>query len=134
MKPSRGYYCIIQYCPDLGRLEAANIGVLLFCPDRGFLQARTSSDNARIRHFFGDHGHDWHRINSFKTGIEDRLVVEKDEIQTLVALEGFIAQACELDPNHTAPADEGPRSGERSGPIIPGAGRRPAPSESWSKP
>ena len=38
MKPSRGYYCIIQYCPDLGRLEAANIGVLLFCPDRGFLK------------------------------------------------------------------------------------------------
>jgi len=30
MNPTRGYYCIIQYCPDLGRLEAANIGVLLF--------------------------------------------------------------------------------------------------------
>lgn len=96
MKPSRGHYCIIQYCPDLGRLETANIGVLLFCPDRGYLKARTSSDNARIRHFFGDHGHDWHRINSFKTGIEDRLVVEKDEIKTLEALDGFIARRTNL--------------------------------------
>lgn len=92
MKPSRGYYCIIQYCPDLGRLEAANIGVLLFCPDQGFLRAHTSGDNARIRHFFGDQEHDWHRINSFKAGIEDRLVVEKDEIRTVEALEGFIAR------------------------------------------
>jgi hypothetical protein len=96
VKPSRGYYCIIQYCPDLGRLEAANIGVLLFCPDRGFLRARTSSDNARIRHFFGDEGHDWSRINSFKAGIEDRLVVEKDEILTLEALESFIARRANL--------------------------------------
>jgi hypothetical protein len=96
MKPSRGYYCIIQYCPDLGRLEAANIGVLLFCPDREFLRAHTSSDNARIRHFFGDHGHDWARINSFKNGIEDRLDVEKDEIKTLEALEGFIARRANL--------------------------------------
>jgi len=24
----RGYYCLIQYCPDPGRLEAANVGVV----------------------------------------------------------------------------------------------------------
>jgi Protein of unknown function (DUF3037) len=92
VKPSRGYYCVIQYCPDLGRLEAANIGVLLLYPDRGFLRARTSSDNSRIRHFFGDEGHDWTRINSFKVGIEDRLEIEKEELLSLEALETFIAR------------------------------------------
>lgn len=96
MKPTRGYYCIIQFCPDLGRLEAANIGVLLFCPDLGFLRARTSSDNARIRHFFGDEGHDWARINSFKLGIEQRLEVERGDIRTLEALETFIARRANL--------------------------------------
>ncbi len=96
MKPTRGYYCIIQYCPDLGRLEAANIGVLLFCPDLGILEARTSSDNARIRHFFGDEGHDWARINSYKRGIEERLKVEREGIKTLEALESFIAQRANL--------------------------------------
>jgi Protein of unknown function (DUF3037) len=92
VKPTRGYYCIIQYCPDLGRLEAANIGVLLFCPDREFLKAQTSGDNGRIRHFFGDTGHDWTRINSFKEGIADRLEVEQGEIRTLDDLQGFIAR------------------------------------------
>ncbi len=96
MKPTRGYYCVIQYCPDLGRLEAANIGVLLLCPDLGFLRARMSSDNSRIRHFFGDEGHDWARINSFKLGIEERLEVEQGDIRTLDALETFIARRANL--------------------------------------
>ena len=96
MKPMRGYYSIIQYCPDLGRLEAANIGVLLLCPDLGFLKARMSRDNARIRHFFGDEGHDWTRINAFKSGIEERLEVEHDDIRTLEALESFISRRANL--------------------------------------
>lgn len=96
MKPTRGYYCVIQYCPDLGRLEAANIGVLLFCPELGFLKARTSSDNTRIRHFFGGEGHDWVRINAFKIGIEERLEVEREDIRTLDALETFIARRANL--------------------------------------
>lgn len=90
MKPTRGYYCLIQYCPDLSRLEAANIGVLLFCPDRLFVQARTAHDNRRIRHFFGDERHDWSQINSFKIGIEERLEVEHPNIQTLDDLQRFI--------------------------------------------
>ncbi|WP_165233373.1 DUF3037 domain-containing protein [Aquisphaera insulae] len=92
MKPSRGYYCIIQYCPDLARLEAANIGVLLFCPERDFLQARMSGDNARIRHFFSEAPHDWIQINAFKNGLIDRLDVEREEIRTLEALETFIGR------------------------------------------
>jgi len=90
MKPAQGYYCLIQYCPDLSRLEAANIGVLLFCPDRMFLQARTARDNRRIRHFFGPEDHDWAQINSFKRGIEERLEVEHRNIQSLEDLQRFI--------------------------------------------
>jgi hypothetical protein len=89
MKPTHGYYCLIQYCPDLSRLEAANIGVLLFCPDRVFLKARTARDNQRIRHFFGDEDHDWSQINSFKRGIEERLEMEHPSIQSLDDLQRF---------------------------------------------
>lgn len=90
MKPTHGYYCLIQYCPDMSRLEAANIGVLLFCPDRSFLQARTVHGNRRIRRFFGREGHDWSQINSFKTGIEERLEAEQRNIQALEDLQRFI--------------------------------------------
>ena len=96
MKPSKGYYSLIQYCPDLGRLEAANIGVLLFSPERYFLKALTSRNNSRIIRFFGSEGHDWVRINAFKKGLEDRITVEGPEIRTVEQLEKFIGQRANL--------------------------------------
>ena len=56
MTAHKGYYSVVQYCRDRSRLEAANTGVLLFCPELGYLQARTSRDNARIRRFFRSGG------------------------------------------------------------------------------
>jgi hypothetical protein len=96
MTPSKGYYSLIQYCPDLGRLEAANVGVLLFCPERLFLKALTSGSNARIRRFFRSDGHDWAQINAFKKGLEDRLQIEHADLQTLDDLENFIALRANL--------------------------------------
>jgi hypothetical protein len=92
MTPTTGYYSIIQYCPDPSRLEAANVGVLLFSPKHLFLKAQTARDNRRIRQFFGSEGHDWQRINSFKHGIEERIEVESQTIRTLTDLEQFIAK------------------------------------------
>lgn len=96
MKPCKGYYSLIQYCPDLGRLEAANVGVLLFCPEMGFLKSRTVRSNARIRKFFGSEGHDWRRIDTFKKGLVDRLEHEAAGIQSLENLEQFIALRANL--------------------------------------
>jgi hypothetical protein len=92
MNSATGYYSLIQFCPDPSRLEAANVGVLLFSPKHCFLKARTASDNQRIRRFFGSEGHDWQRINSFKQGIEERIQVESGTIRTLPDLERFIAK------------------------------------------
>jgi hypothetical protein len=96
MTPRKGYYCLIQYCPDLGRLEAANVGLLLFCPEPHFIKALTSQNNRRIIRFFGSAGHDWIRINAFKKGLEDRIAIEGPEIGTVDQLEGFIAQRANL--------------------------------------
>jgi hypothetical protein len=93
---SKGYYSLIQYCPDLGRLEVANIGVLLFCPDRQFLHALTTKGNTRIVHFFGSKGHDWKRINSFKKGLEQRLERERSSMKTLADLQKFVDQRANL--------------------------------------
>jgi hypothetical protein len=96
MNPLKGYYCILQFCPDLARLEAANVGVLLFCPDWPFLKARTVRGTKRIRQFFGREGHDWSRIESSKVAIEDRLEVESSSIRTVADLEKFIATRANL--------------------------------------
>ena len=42
--------------------------------------------------FFGDKGHNWVRIASYKLGIEERLQVEKDQLRTLDDLRNFVAQ------------------------------------------
>lgn len=89
MNSKKGFYSIIQYCADLTRFEAANIGVMLFCPDLNFLDARTSSTNERIRKFFGSEGHNWKQIDSIKLGIEERLR-SNHEIRTIAALNEFI--------------------------------------------
>lgn len=92
MKPTPGYYCVVQFCPDQSRLEAANVGVILFCPEHDYLDAKLSTDNARIQQFFGRKGFDWERINSYKLGIRERLSVEKDHLRSIQDLEVFAAR------------------------------------------
>jgi len=90
MKPSKGYYSVIQYIHDLARAEAANIGVLLFVPERGFLDARIVHDNARVRHVFGVAGDDLKRLNAFKSSFGERVKVERYNIETVEQLSKFI--------------------------------------------
>jgi hypothetical protein len=95
-QPQPGYYSLIQYCPDLGRLEVANVGVLVFCPEVDFLQAKVERSNGRIIRFFGKEGHDWKQINSFKTGIVQRIENESKTIRSLDDLKRFIDSRANL--------------------------------------
>ncbi len=67
----KGYYSLIQYCPDRSRLESVNIGVLLFCPELLFLDTRISKDNDRVLRFFGEQNLEY--INLSKQSIYSRL-------------------------------------------------------------
>lgn len=91
MESSKGYYCLIQYCPDLSRLEAANIGVILFCPEREFIRAKTAQGNDRVRRFFGSQDNDWTQINAIKNSIENRLEVAGHDFKSLDDLTNFIS-------------------------------------------
>jgi len=55
MKQHRGYYSLIQFCPDPSRLECVNVGVALFSNDERRLQVRMSKNSQRIRRVFGTH-------------------------------------------------------------------------------
>jgi hypothetical protein len=91
MQPRTGYYFVIQYCPDPSRMEAANVGVVLFCAEPFYLKARTAKSNGRIRRFFGSPRTDWARINLIKYSIENRLTVDRDQFRDLASLEHFAA-------------------------------------------
>ncbi len=91
MKPGTGYYFLIQYCPDLARLEAANVGVVLFCAEPFYLKAKTAKGNDRIRRFFRPTNPDWARINMIKHSIEHRLTLDRDQFRDLESLKRFAA-------------------------------------------
>src|SRR5262245_44127945 len=83
--PARGYYSILQFVPDLERVEGANIGVILFCPEKRFLRVQTSTSNDRVRRFFGQDETtdlDLDRLNTFKAAFEERIKTESETIQT----------------------------------------------------
>ena len=87
---TRGYYSIIQYCPDPSRLETVNLGVALFCPEVRFLKARFGRRKTRVRHLFGKQ--DWEFVEAQKSAIEARLEHEKEDFQGLDDFGAFISR------------------------------------------
>ncbi len=92
MKTHKGYYSIIQYCPDLSRLESANIGVLLFCPELNFLEAMTDEAEARVRQFFGTKERERGQVSVFRRAVEERLRIDRERFRTLADIQEFIAR------------------------------------------
>ena len=91
MRPTtRGYYSIIQFCPDPSRLEAVNIGVALFCPDLGFLRARFGRRKTAVRRMFGKQ--DWEFMAAQRVSLEARFGRGEEEFKGLEDFESFVAK------------------------------------------
>lgn len=87
-----GYYSIIQYCPDLSRQEAVNVGVILFCPEVPFLDVKTSENVKRIRKVFGADNGDANQIRMAIAALEGRLKAEREQLTDADALAKFGAR------------------------------------------
>lgn len=90
MNSQRGYYSLIQFCPDVSRLESVNVGVILFCPAAGYLDARTSSDNRRAEKLVGRGNLERFALNAAKRAIEHRLQVDRDSFNNIEDLQNYI--------------------------------------------
>ncbi len=90
MKPERGYYSLIQFCPNPSRWETVNVGVVLFCPALGFLDARTSKSNRRAEKLVGRQNLERVALDAAKQAIQSRLKVNRESFQTIEDLEKFI--------------------------------------------
>jgi len=101
MSAKRGYYSLIQFCPDPSRAEAVNLGVLLFCPEAHFIAARTSAGNKAATKLVRREAIDFASLNAAKRAIERRLEIEREEFRTLEDLQRFVdtrANALRLTP------------------------------------
>lgn len=90
MNTTKGYYSIVQYCPDLARRETVNIGVVLLVPERSFLRSRMVADNERVKHFFGTKGEDAKMLGEFKKSFAARIDAEHGRIDSLESFQKFI--------------------------------------------
>ena len=91
MNATKGYFSLVQYCPDFARQEAANVGVVLFCPERQFIRAQVAETISRIRRFFGQDVDGYHHLRGMMEALASRLDVERSEFKTLEDLQQFIA-------------------------------------------
>ncbi len=90
MTAKRGYYSLIQFCPDPSRAEAVNVGVLLFCPEAQFIGARTAAGNRRAAKLVGRAEIDSASLKAAKRAMERRLEVDREAFQTLDDLQRFV--------------------------------------------
>ena len=88
MKPCKGYYSLIQFCPDPSRAEAVNVGIVLFCPEAEFIAARTARGNKRAAKLAGGK-FNREELNAAKRAIERRVEVDGEAFRTLDDLERF---------------------------------------------
>jgi len=91
MTIEKGYYSLIQFCPDVSRLEAVNLGVILFCPGSGFLKALTSRSTRRAEKLVGRADLARAALKSARLAIEKRLLVDRDSFRSLDDLQHFVA-------------------------------------------
>jgi hypothetical protein len=91
---SLGWYSLVQYCPDAGRLEAVNVGVLLFCSDPYVLDVRLADTNERVRRFFGSQ--DWALVDMSKEAVVERLALGRENGWQLEQVEDYVARGANL--------------------------------------
>jgi len=90
MTAHRGYYSLIQFCPDLSRMEAINVGVVLFCPELNFIEARMAGDTRRAEQLTGRRQLERHALKHAKHAIERRFIYDRCAFQEVGDFERFI--------------------------------------------
>lgn len=79
MSPMRALYSVVQYVPDDGRGEAANVGVLLYVPSNRWIDVKVSASLERVRQFFRPGRQELRRIELALDAFSDRMQLARGE-------------------------------------------------------
>jgi Protein of unknown function (DUF3037) len=90
MSAQQGYFCLVQYCPDRRRMEAVNVGVVLYCPALDHLEVRVTDNDARAARFFGPDGVRLDLLRSGTLAIVNRLRSDAYRPHSLEELQHFV--------------------------------------------
>jgi hypothetical protein len=91
MTPIRAFYSVVQYVPDSGRAEGANVGVVLFVPSTKWINIRPSQTLERVRKFFAPGKQQLLRIELTLEALKNRITLARNEFKDERDFEQFIA-------------------------------------------
>jgi hypothetical protein len=79
---TRGFYSIVQYCPDRFRAEAVNVGLVLLCVEPHALRVRMTTNFDRVLKLFGIGKPDLTNLKFSTDGLTSRIENSVDELRT----------------------------------------------------
>lgn len=88
---ARGFYSVVQYCPDRFRAEAVNIGLVLLCLEPHTVRVRMTSRHDRVRKLFGIGRPELKNLKLSAYGLTTRIANSSDELRTSEDLTSFAA-------------------------------------------
>jgi hypothetical protein len=88
---ARGFYSVVQYCPDRFRAEAVNVGLVLLCVDPHALRVKMTSNHDRVRKLFAIRKPDLKNLKFSTDGLTSRIENSTDELRTSEDLSAFAA-------------------------------------------
>lgn len=88
---ARGFYSVVQFCPDRFRAEAVNIGLVLLCLEPHIVHVRMNRKYDRLRKLFSIAGPDLKNLKLTVAGLKSRIETSAAELRTEEDLATFAA-------------------------------------------
>ncbi|MCL4190824.1 MAG: DUF3037 domain-containing protein [Thermoguttaceae bacterium] len=88
---ARGFYSVVQYCPDRFRAEAVNVGLVLLCLDPHTVRVRMTGNHERVRKLFSITRPELKNLKLSTDGLTSRIQKSVDELRTCDDLAAFAA-------------------------------------------
>ncbi len=88
---ARGFYSVVQYCPDRFRAEAVNVGLVLLCLDPHGVRVETIGRYDRVRRLFGIGGAELKNVKLATRGLKNRIEAAAMDLRTDEDLAAFAA-------------------------------------------
>jgi len=88
---ARGFYSVIQYCPNRFRAESVNVGLVLLCPDPHEVRVRIAGKHNRAKRLFGMGRPEMDNLNLSLQGLKHRIESTASEFKCAEDLAAFAA-------------------------------------------
>ena len=88
---ARGFYSVVQYCPDRFRAEAVNVGLVLLCVDPHTVHVKMTDNLDRVRKLFAINKAELTNLKFSAHGLSSRIEKSTDELRTSEDLASFAA-------------------------------------------